>query len=71
MQEVDVKNDLGLKISVNGMPNLTQMPDDELDLLATILELEISNLAQKSYNRKRYYNNAKQKDLKHDKVRPP
>lgn len=71
MQEIDIKNDLGLKISVNGVPNLTQMPDDELDLLATILELEISNLAQKSYNRKRYYNNAKQKELKHDKVRLP
>lgn len=71
MQEIDVKNDLGLKISVNGIPNLKQMPDDELDLLATILELEISNLAQKSYVRKKYYNNAKQKELKHDKVRPP
>lgn len=70
MQEIDIKNSLDFKININGIPELSKMQEDELCLLATILELEISNIVQKKNDRKRYYNNAKQKIVDKNE-RPP
>lgn len=42
MQEITVRNnELGLKVFIDGEPNLRELPDDELTVLATVLEVII------------------------------
>ena len=42
MQEITVRNnELGLQVFIDGEPNLRELPDDELTVLATVLEVII------------------------------
>lgn len=42
MQEITVRNNpLGLKALIDGEPNIKDLPDSELTVLATVLELII------------------------------
>ena len=42
MQEITVRNNqLGLQVFIDGEPNLRELPDDELTVLATVLEVII------------------------------
>ena len=42
MQEIAVRNNqLGLQVFIDGEPNLRELPDDELTVLATVLEVII------------------------------
>ena len=43
MKEIQVKgNDTGLKVFINGVPDLTQIPKKITDVLVTALEINIS-----------------------------
>ncbi len=52
MKEIQVKdNDTGLKVFINAVPNLTQIPKNITDTLVTTLEMQISEhfeITQKS-----------------------
>ena len=42
MQEITVRNNqLGLQVFIDGEPSLRELPDDELTVLATVLEVII------------------------------
>ena len=42
MKEITVRgNELGLKIFIDGEPDLRELPDDDLTVLATVLEVII------------------------------
>lgn len=43
MKEIEVNNDLELKIYINGVPDLQQIPKDIVDRIIAALELHISN----------------------------
>lgn len=43
MKEIQIKgNDTGIKVFINGVPDLTQVPKEITDTLVTTLEMEIS-----------------------------
>ncbi len=43
MKEIQVKgNDTGIKVFINGVPDLTQIPKNITDTLVTALEMKIS-----------------------------
>ena len=47
MQELKVKNNkTGLKIYINGTPDLKQVPKQEMDLIAVSLELAIISIME-------------------------
>lgn len=65
MQEILVKNNLlKLKVFVNDIPDISLMPESDLDLLITDLELDIANKLEK---KKR----SKDKSLKNNKKEIP
>lgn len=48
MEEIKIKdNNSGLKVQVNGLPNLLQMPNDLLDLIATNISVQIQEYKKK------------------------
>ena len=48
MEEIKIKdNNTGLKVQVNGLPNLLQMPNDLLDLIATNISVQIQEYKKK------------------------
>ena len=54
MQEINVKgNETGLRVFIDGEPSLLSMPEEEINILATVLEMVIS---------KQYENYTKRKD---------
>lgn len=54
MQEINVKgNETGLRVFIDGEPNLLSMPEEKINILATVLEMVIS---------KQYENYTKRKD---------
>lgn len=55
MKEITVKGcDLGLKIFINEEPDLSKLSDEELDVLATVLEILISKQYENYMKRKKY-----------------
>ena len=42
MIEIEMENELGLKISINGIPDIKEIPPDKLESLLAVLEMEIS-----------------------------
>ena len=55
MKEVNIKgNDTGMKVFINGVPDLTQIPKNITDALVTALEVQISE----RYEQKEKRNNA-------------
>ena len=65
MQEILVKNNLlKLKVFVNDIPNILLMPESDLDLLITDLELDIANKIEKKRR-------SKDKSLKNNKKKIP
>ena len=43
MKEIQVKgNDTGIKVFINAVPDLTQIPKNIMDALVTTLEMQIS-----------------------------
>ena len=57
MEEIIVKgNDTGLKVYVNGVPKIENIPNDELTPLIVSLELVVSNHFENYQKRKKYTN---------------
>ena len=53
MKEINVKgNDTGIKVFINGVPDLTQIPKDITDTLITVLEFEIRENTGKIFSEK-------------------
>lgn len=42
MIEIEMENKLGLKIFINGVPDIKEIPPDKLESLLAVLEMEIS-----------------------------
>ena len=51
MIEIEMENELGLKIFINGVPDIKEIPPDKLESLLAVLEMQISS----------YYENKKSK----------
>ena len=51
MIEIEMENELGLKIIINGVPDIKEIPPDKLESLLAVLEMQISS----------YYENKKAK----------
>ena len=51
MIEIEMENELGLKIFINGVPDIKEIPPDKLESLLAVLEMQISS----------YYENKKAK----------
>ena len=43
MIEIEIENELGLKIYINGVPDIKEIPPDKLESLVAVLEMQISN----------------------------
>ena len=42
MIEIEMANELGLKILINGTPDINEIPPDKLESLLAVLEMQIS-----------------------------
>ena len=42
MIEIEMENELGLKIFINGVPDIKEIPPDKLESLLAVLEMQIS-----------------------------
>ena len=51
MIEIEMENELGLEIYINGVPDIKEIPPDKLESLLAVLEMQISS----------YYENKKAK----------
>ena len=71
MQELNIKNTEKIKVFIDELPDFSKIPLPEFNLFVSELELEISHLVEKSYKRKKYYQQNKQKIANIDNVRPP
>ncbi len=71
MQELNIKNSEKMKVFIDELPDFSKIPLSELNLFISELELEISQLVDKSCKRKKYYQQNKQKITNIDNVRPP
>lgn len=48
LEEIEVNdNPLGIKVYVNGMPDINKMPEKEFDLFVSSLELRMSEYFEK------------------------
>ena len=42
MIEIEMENELGLKVFINGVPDIKEIPPEQLESLLEVLEMEIS-----------------------------
>ena len=42
MIEIEMENELGIEVYINGVPDLKEIPPDKLESLLAVLEMEIS-----------------------------
>ena len=55
MEEIKLKNnETGLKVYINGLPNITLMAVEKLNLLISGLEIQISSYFSKKQKARRY-----------------
>ena len=47
MIEIKTENELGLKVYINAVPDIKEIPLDKLESLLAVLEMEISNYYEK------------------------
>lgn len=47
MIEIEMENELGLEVYINGVPDINEIPPDKLESLLAVLELKISNYYKK------------------------
>ena len=66
MQEITVRNNqLGLQVFIDGEPSLRELPDDELTVLATVLEVIIER-RYANYIKRKGEDNKKKVSVKSD-----
>lgn len=55
MQEIELKkNDTGLKVYINGIPDAHLLPETEKNLFISQIEIIISEMFEKNEKRKKY-----------------
>ena len=42
MIEIEMENELGLEVFINGVPDIKEIPPDKLESLLAVLEMQIS-----------------------------
>ena len=47
MIEIEMENELGLKVFINGVPGIKEIPPDKLESLLAVLEMQISKYYEK------------------------
>ena len=47
MIKIEMENELGLEIYINGVPDIKEIPPDKLESLVAVLEMEISKCYEK------------------------
>ena len=47
MIEIEMENELGLKIFINGVPDIKEIPPDKLESFIAVLEMQISKYYEK------------------------
>lgn len=58
---VEIKKGQKLDIYINGVPDINLMPKEELDLFCKIMEPMVTEMAEKSAKRRKYYKKSKEK----------
>ena len=48
MIKIEMKNEFGLEIYINGVPDIKEIPPDKLERLLAVLEMQISKYYEKS-----------------------
>ena len=48
MIEIEMENELGLEIYINGVPDLKEMPPEKLESFIAVLEMQISKYYEKA-----------------------
>lgn len=48
MIEIEMENELGLKVFINGVPDIDEIPPDKLESLLAVLEMQISKNFEKT-----------------------
>ena len=47
MIKIEMENELGLEVYINGVPDINEIPPDKLEGLLAVLEMKISKYYQK------------------------
>ena len=47
MIEIEMENELGLKIYINGVPDIKEIPPEKLESFLAVLEMQISKYYEK------------------------
>ena len=47
MIKIEMENELGLEVFINGVPDLKEIPPDKLESLLAVLEMQISKYYEK------------------------
>ena len=47
MIKIEMENELGLEVFINGVPNLKEIPPDKLESLLAVSEMQISKYYEK------------------------
>ena len=48
MIKIEMENELGLKVFINGVPDIDEIPPDKLESLLAVLEMQISKNFEKT-----------------------
>ena len=55
MREISIENDsLKMRVFVNGIPDANMIPENEISILVSQLEIHISQMFEKNEKRKKY-----------------
>ena len=49
MIKIEMENELGLDIYINGVPDIKEIPPDKLESLVAVLEMEISKYYESNH----------------------
>ena len=47
MIKIEIKNELGLEVYINGVPDIKEIPPERLESFLAVLEMEISKFYEK------------------------
>ncbi len=50
MIKIEMENELGLEVYINGVPDLEEMPPEKIESFIAVLEMQISKYYEKQKN---------------------
>lgn len=56
---VEIKKGQKLDVYINGAPDINLIPKEELELFCTLMEPPVTEMAEKSAKRRKYYKKSK------------